>query len=95
MRMLCAKSSQVSIVNVEVKWQRVSVVLRLVCGLFGVGGVLIAWLLLSDLALLDKQPPTIVFELVLGAVGFLIFLFVAIAGRFPSIATSEKRPESK
>ncbi len=81
--------------NVEIKWQRVSVVLRLVCGLFGLGGVLIAWLLLSNLALLEKQSATIVFELVIGAVGFLIFLFVAIVGRFPSIATNEKRSESK
>lgn len=81
--------------NVEFKWQSVSIVLRLICGLFGLAGVLIAWRLQSDTAVLVKQPWIIVFELVVGAVGLLIFLFVAIVGLFPSIVTNEKHRDSK
>jgi hypothetical protein len=81
--------------SIEIKWQRVSLVSRLVCGLFGLCGVFIASLLLNDLALLEKQTATILFELFLGAVGFLIFLLVAIVGRFPSFATDENHGESK
>ncbi len=79
----------------EIKWQRVPIVSRLVCGLFGLGGVFIACVLLSNVELLAMQSATTLFNLAMGAVGLLIFLFVAIVGKFPGVSKSEGNDGSK
>ena len=73
------------------KWERVTIVSRLVSLFFGLCGVFIAWVLYSEVD--DISGKVSVYYLVMGGLGFLIFLFVGIVGRIPdfrALARGEK-----
>ena len=74
----------------RMKWQRVTIVSRIVCLLFGLGGLLIAWSLLSNLDRLKNESAETLFYLVMAAIGIIPFLFAGIVGRFPAISNSEQ-----
>ena len=78
----------------HIRWQPVSTTARIICGFFGVVGVLVAILFLFNLDVLASGPPAAIWYLGLGGLGFIAFLFAAIAGKFPdSIAPGSKRNE--
>ena len=66
------------------KWQRVTIVSRLVCLLLGAGGALPIWLIVPARDEISQPLPW--FYLFMGAMGAAIFLFVGIVGLFPDIA---------
>ena len=68
------------------KWQRITIVSRLVCLFFGVVGLLLALFLLSDLDKLKDQSTESLFNLAMAGVGFLIFLFFGIVGKTPTVS---------
>lgn len=69
------------------KWKRVTIFLRLVSLLFGTGGLTAAWYLreISASGIEDVPPP---FILLAGIVG-LVFLCVALIGRYPKPDTEK------
>jgi hypothetical protein len=73
------------------RWERVTIVSRLVCLLFGVGGVGVAglfyWVSSSGI---ETVPPLFILLAVLGA---LLFLFIAVVGRYPAFVP--RLPERK
>jgi apolipoprotein N-acyltransferase len=72
------------------QWQRVPIVSRLVCLLFGFGTAAISWLLLSHPDSLKHQSLETLFYLVSAAFGMILFLFVGIVGKFPALANHEQ-----
>jgi len=69
------------------KWSRVTIILRLICLILGVGGLVVAWYLtrISSSGVEDVPPP---FILLAGLTG-LGFLFIAVIGRYPRTGNSK------
>ena len=75
------------------EWQRLSFIVRFFCLLMGVGGLFIAWGLLSHADLLKEHSAQTLFSLAMGGFGDLIFLVAGILGRFPSSLKSGAGPK--
>ena len=71
------------------KWTRVSIVLRIVCGLFGVMTMFVVWLLVSRMEMLASRPLSGWFDVVASAIAAAAFLFAAIVGKFPQPSIGE------
>ena len=65
------------------KWQRVTIVSRLVCLLFGIGGVFATWVLYT--ASQRAAEPVEPFYLFMCGLGAVMFLAAGIVGRYPDI----------
>jgi hypothetical protein len=68
-------------------WSRVTIILRLICLILGVGGLVVAWYLtrISSSGVEDVPPP---FILLAGLAG-LGFLCIAVIGRYPRVGNSK------
>ena len=71
------------------KWERVTIVSRLVSLLFGLIGVPITWWLYSASQAYPAEKVSLEY-IVLSGIGALMFLFVGIVGRYPN-PSAEKR----
>ena len=72
------------------KWQRITIVSRLVCLFFGAVGLLLAWFLLSNIDRLKAQSADALFYVAMAGVGALIFLFFGIVGKTPNLSGREQ-----
>ena len=77
------------------KWQRVTIVSRLFCLFMGIGGLLLGWLLLSNIDVLKSQPADTLVYLVIAAFGIIPFLFAGIVGKFPDISSLTTKDDGK
>ena len=73
------------------KWDRITVVSRVICFLLGVGAGFATWFLYSASQTSAEQVPSGFF--ILGGLGALQFLFAAIVGRFPSLSQVKVRSD--
>lgn len=74
------------------RWERVTIIVRLICLIIGVGSLVVAWYLtkIGSSGIEDIPPP---FILVAGIVG-LGFLCIAVIGRYPrpdTVQSNRKR----
>ena len=71
----------------RMRWERATIILRLISLIFGVGSLIVAWYLtkISSSGIEDVPPP---FILLAGMAG-VGFLCIAIIGRFPRPGTTK------
>jgi hypothetical protein len=73
-------------------WRHVSWPFRIVCALFGGLGVYSYAVMLGHLEQILRQPLWTQAFMAGGAVGILLLLFIAIAGRLPGAAREDAKP---
>jgi hypothetical protein len=61
----------------------------------GIGGLLVGWLILSNIEVLKGQPTETFVYLVIAVFGLIPFLFAGIVGKFPDLSNITTKDERK